>query len=204
LQIVYHTVPRISGQLQNSVEIQPLNGLDPISENNFTNAQVTHYRMADLALSKAGQVLESTEVTQTVVYQIEVLNQGPDTAIDFFVQDVLPSELVYQDHDNGGAELIGGDTLVWEPASLLVGLTVTLNITTTVQRNEVSQIIITNTASIISSEIPDAFTENNTDSAVLTIAPLNSPEPIDETGQLYLPFINSSKSSNEGGEVIGP
>ena len=84
---------------------------------------------ADLSLAKT--VDNSTpDVDDTVVFTLTVSNSGPATATGVVLTDILPTGFTYVSDSSGGA--YNPVTGLWSPGSIAAGVSLTLNITATV------------------------------------------------------------------------
>ena len=118
---------------------------------------------ADLELTK--NVSDATpEVGDTVTYTIEITNNGPDTATNVMITDVVPAGLSYNTGSIMGPGANDSDPsgggLTWTIPSMLLNDVVMLTFTATVTGTG----IINNIAEITSSDQPDPdSTPNNGD-----------------------------------------
>lgn len=108
----------------------------------------------------------------TIVYTLTLTNNGPDTANNVDVTDVLPAGVTYVSDDSGGS--YDNTTGVWvvAPPLLAAAGAVTIHITATVNAGTLGS-TITNTATITSSNRADPDTSNNTDSVDITVVEPN-------------------------------
>jgi uncharacterized repeat protein (TIGR01451 family) len=110
-------------------------------------------------------------VGQNIVFTVTVINNGPNSAVNVVVNDVLPAGLLYVSDDGGGAYNPG--TGVWTIGNMLPATSVSLNITATV----VSTGTIVNLAQV-SSDTPDPDPGNNEDDAIVVVPePTPTPTP---------------------------
>lgn len=104
---------------------------------------------------------------ETVVFTLTLANNGPKTAANIQVQDLLPPGLSYVSDDSGGD--YDPTTGLWRPAGrLAAGETLRLNITATVNYGTVGT-ALTNTATISVSTHIDPFPGNDSSSALVTV-----------------------------------
>jgi uncharacterized repeat protein (TIGR01451 family) len=129
----YLNVAEVTAVDQFDPDSTPANDDGDQSEDDEDNASVTPIE-ADVSLVKA--VSNATPgVGDSVTFTVTVTNDGPDTATNVEVTDVLPAGYTYD-----AASIAGGDTqddaaaptLVWTIASLASGASVDLTFTTTV------------------------------------------------------------------------
>ena len=131
---------------------------DPNETNNEDNDTITVDSFADLAIEKIVSP-HYPKMNDVVTWTITVTNNGPDTAVNALVRDVLPSGLEF-------IESSGNYTNnVWYIGDMAKGDTAVLNITT---RILVTDAVITNVANV-SSDTPDLDLTNNVDNATLDI-----------------------------------
>lgn len=156
--------------LTNNAAIASLDQTDPVGGNNSASASVT-VSAADLAISKDVSNLTPLE-GETVVYTITVENLGPHPANGIIVNEPLAAGLDYASHTQTQGSYAPG-TGVWTVGALGVGQSASLTITVEVLF-DTGGTLITNTASITGSSLPDPNSGNNSASA--TIEPVNAPE----------------------------
>jgi uncharacterized repeat protein (TIGR01451 family) len=147
---------------------------DPILCNNVAHASIDVTPLADLALTKTVAPPDTVDACDTLTYTFRVLNQGPSTAHNVVVRDVLPAEvsLVSVSVPNGSYDAgIPGDPL--NP------LTVNLNsladeesrsftVTVKVKDDTPPGTILFNGATV-SSDTPEASNYNNSCSQAVTV-----------------------------------
>ncbi|MEM7033048.1 MAG: DUF11 domain-containing protein [Chloroflexota bacterium] len=150
----------------NTASVTDTAGVDSNPNNDTAFASLTvALPLADLSISKKVDVVTQTE-TNTVTYVISVTNSGPEEATNVIVQDILPTGLTLQNsiashgsYATDGAWAVGNLTL-HESAMLTISAKVNVG-----QRGN----IITNTASISSSDNIDNNSFNDSDQAVFTV-----------------------------------
>ena len=133
---------------------------DPNESNNKDNDTITVNPHADLAIVKVAS--NSTPMLDDIItWTITVTNNGPDTAVNTFVYDVIPK----------GLELIESDGVfsdnMWYVGDLANGDTAVLNIKTKVL---VSDAVITNVANV-TSDTHDDNLSNNVGNDTIVIPP---------------------------------
>ena len=121
---------------------------DPILDNNnaFVPIEVTG---ADLAVTKTVDDQNPAE-GDTVVFQVQVTNGGPDDATGLTVADQLPAGVTYVSDDSGGAYDAGAGT--WTVGNLANGDSAVLRITTTVDAGTTGNVIL-NTATASADQV---------------------------------------------------
>jgi uncharacterized repeat protein (TIGR01451 family) len=142
----------------NTASISHADQFDPDPGNNSAAATVTP-QQADLVVGK--QVSDPTpNVGEIVTYTVTVGNNGPNTATTVALQDVLPTEVMYES-SSATEGSYNPSTSTWTVGTVAVGATQTLTITVKV----VSPNPASNTASISHSDQFDPDTANNSDMA---------------------------------------
>ncbi|PWL39515.1 hypothetical protein DKG77_01375 [Flagellimonas aquimarina] len=121
------------GEYENIVQVTAADQYDPNSTpNNDTgtqseddeDAQTVVPTAADLSLVKDISVASSatSNVGDTVIFELTITNAGPDTATNIVLEDIVPSGYTLGTINNGGSA-IAGTFLTWNIASLAVGAT---------------------------------------------------------------------------------
>jgi uncharacterized repeat protein (TIGR01451 family) len=151
---------------------------DPISGNDADSATITVLSPtdADLAVGKAVDN-DRPDEGDTIVYTLQVTNNGPAVASGVVVSDTLPDGVSYVSDDGGGA--YDDTTGAWGVGGLEVNSSATLHITATVGAGTLGTPPIINTAVISSSDQPDPFFSNDTGSATIEV----------EGYQIFLPLV---------------
>jgi len=149
---------------------------------NDTDAQIV--KSVDNALPREGD---------TIVYTLELTNNGPKNANQVQVTDVLPAGVTYVSDDLGTYDPVTG---VWDAGQLKDGDVLYLNITATVDPGTAGT-TITNTANITDAagNISDLDNSNNSDSADITViqppsitivkSALTTSDPVNGTSSPY-------------------
>ena len=154
------------GILENTASVSSLTP-DPDPDNNSDTARIPVDTAADLSLTKTA-LPPLVTAGELLTYTITVSNAGPSAAQDVLVRDDLPAALL-------GTEFSvnGGPFAPWVspyPARTLPsGASIVLTIRGTVSPSTPAG-TLTNTASA-SSSTPDPNPDNNTDRAVVDVAP---------------------------------
>jgi len=149
--------PWVSGPLTFTLTVTDTTSLSD------TDTVVITVRNADLALDK--QVTNYTPRSgEKLSYALTVTNAGPDDVVGLVISDLLPSGVTYLSDDSAAYD---GSSGVWAVGVLTQGLTATLRITATVDAVTPGT-LITNTAVITRSRLPDPSTDDHT--ALVAIA----------------------------------
>ena len=163
-----------TGQLINTATVTDSDQFDPDTSNNSATRTLSP-GSADLALTKTVSDA-NPDVGDQVVFTVTLTNQGPDTATNVAVTDLLPAGLTFV-----SATLSQGAynpaTGLWTVGTLGAGPPATLQITATVV--SVSQ--LTNTATVTASDQFDPNVANNSATAVVT-ARVATPSPSTSSG----------------------
>ncbi|GAA3618959.1 PKD domain-containing protein [Flavivirga jejuensis] len=132
---------------------------DDLLEDDQDTEEVT-IQSSDLSLQK--RAFPSTaNVGDIVRFRVRVTNAGADTATNVTVLDQLPSGFTYQSDSSGGS--YNASTGVWNVGSINTGVTVTLNIYTTVNPPTGASNEYLNTAQVTSSDQADPDSTPNND-----------------------------------------
>jgi uncharacterized repeat protein (TIGR01451 family) len=187
----------------NTATISHADQFDPDPGNNSATATVTP-QQADLAVGK--QVSNPTpNVGQTITYTVTVANNGPNTATNVALQDVLPAGVSYQS-SSATEGSYNPATSTWTVGSVAVGATQTLTITVLV----VSPNPASNTASISHSDQFDPDTANNSDTASINpqqadlelTKTVNNPTPnVGDTVTFIVTLTNNGPATATGVQV---
>ncbi|UCC62760.1 MAG: DUF11 domain-containing protein [Anaerolineae bacterium] len=135
---------------------------------------------ADLGLSKTVDEV-GPAVAETVVFAVQVTNNGPLAATGVIISDVLPLGLSYVSSLAGQGSYTSG-TGEWDVGSLTAGLGVTLLLTATVDAGMEGS-TITNTAAVAATDQFDSYVANDT-----AVASVLVEEPGPAEYRVYLPF----------------
>ncbi|WP_407431248.1 right-handed parallel beta-helix repeat-containing protein, partial [Methanobrevibacter sp.] len=139
---------------------------DPNMDNNKDDSSVVIPPEADLQVTiindHEGII---THIGDTVIWTINVTNNGPDDAINSILDDIIPKELIYVSDDSQGA--YDNETGRWTIGNVTVGETVTLKITTVVNKSNTTITRYEN----VSSDTYDPKLENNKDDSSVDIPP---------------------------------
>ncbi|MEM6892933.1 MAG: gliding motility-associated C-terminal domain-containing protein [Bacteroidota bacterium] len=141
------------------IDSTPANGIG--GEDDQDSAQVT-VNVADISLSKgiSGASSATPDVGDTVVFEVDVTNDGPQTATNVSIQDVIPSGFTVGTINDGGT--LSGSTITWDIASLTVGTT-TLTYEVTVNAPTGAADEYGNTVQVSGSDQPDPDSTPNND-----------------------------------------
>ncbi|MGV6827759.1 MAG: DUF11 domain-containing protein, partial [Flavobacteriales bacterium] len=111
----------------------------------------------------------------TIVYTIEVTNNGPDDATGVSLTDSLPAGVTYVSDDSAGDYVPG--TGVWTIGAIANGSSVQLNITVTVDAGTTGS-TITNTTTAASGNEPDPSTAGDDLDEAITVTAADPCDPI--------------------------
>ena len=135
-------------------------------DNNYDDSSVVIPPEADLeVIITNDHETNITHIGDTVVWTINVTNNGPDDAINTILDDIIPNGLIYVGDDSQGA--YDNETGRWTIGDLPVGETVTLKITTVVNKSNTTISRYEN----VSSDIYDPKMDNNYDDSSVVIPP---------------------------------
>ena len=131
---------------------------DPNETNNEDNETIEINPIVDLEIVKTVDN-HNPKKGDIVIWTVTVTNNGPDTAVNVVVSDVIPAGLIYVDSDGDYANN------VWNIGDLDCNETVVLNIRTLV---DVTDAVVINVANV-TSDTPESDLTNNNDSATVDI-----------------------------------
>jgi uncharacterized repeat protein (TIGR01451 family) len=147
----------------NTASVTAVDQADPDNTNNSSEATIVI--AADLAVSKTADDSSPNE-GDTVVYTVTATNNGPGTATNVAITDLLPTGVTYVSDDSGGSYVSG--TGVWTVGTLANSASVTLKITATVGSGTGGTTIV-NTASVTAVDQADPTPGNNSASASIIV-----------------------------------
>ena len=152
-----------STALTNVATISATGQFDPVLSNNTATALETP-QQADLAVTKA--VSKPTpNVGDTIAYTVRVTNNGPNSATNVTLNDLLPAGVTFVAAGTTATQgAYNGATGLWTVGTLAITASATLTIMATI----VSQNATTNTAAVSHSDQFDPVAENNSASALET------------------------------------
>uniref|UniRef100_UPI00388DA08E DUF11 domain-containing protein n=1 Tax=Methanobrevibacter sp. TaxID=66852 RepID=UPI00388DA08E len=134
--------------------------------NNVGNSSIVIPPEADLEVTITNDHENvTTHIGDTVVWTINVTNNGPDDAINTILDDLIPEGLIYVTDDSQGA--YNNETGRWTIGYLPVNGTVTLTIVTVVNKSNTTITRYEN----VSSDIYDPNMDNNKDDSSVVIPP---------------------------------
>ena len=122
-------------------------------------------------------------VGESIIYIIDVINNGPANATTIVISDVLPIGVTHVSDDSGGAYAAG----LWSVGNLNAGGMATLYITVTVDAGTEGQ-TITNTAVINAVDQTDPNPANDTAFATITVAAATNNPPIANDDDYGTPY----------------
>jgi len=141
---------------------------DPNPSNDVSSAEVT-VRGADLAVYKSVDNLRPNE-GDTLTYRIAVTNLGPSDATGVVIEEAIPAGLTYVTHMTSQGTYSTGTDL-WTVGALAVGFGAWLDIEVTIDYGTLGT-IITNTASVYDTDLPDPNPENDSATVRIYVPPL--------------------------------
>ena len=156
--LVITTLVNVTNTTITNVAVAKSDTYDKNDTNNEANDTITVSPFADLAIEKIVSP-HYPKMNDVVTWTVTVTNNGPDTAVNAFVRDVLPSGLEFIESDGNYANNI------WYIGDMVNGGTAVLNIKT---RILVTDAVITNVADVVS-DTPDLDLTNNEDNATVDI-----------------------------------
>jgi uncharacterized repeat protein (TIGR01451 family) len=141
---------------------------DPNPSNDVSSAEVT-VRGADLAVYKSSDNLRPNE-GESFTYRISVTNLGPSDTTGVAISDPLPAGVTYASHLASQGTYDDGAGL-WAVGSLAFGAGAWLDIEVTADLGTLGS-IITNTASVVASDLPDPVSTNDSSTVLVYVPPL--------------------------------
>jgi uncharacterized repeat protein (TIGR01451 family) len=150
---------------------------DPNSANNAAEVDVLIYG-ADLEIQKSVYPLATME-GQDVVYSLVVTNPGPTNATGILVYDPLTNGLSYVSSTASQGSYTEG-TGVWDVGAIPLYSSAVLRITASVVAGTMDT-VITNRCLITATDWPDPHSENDEDTATLSISSLELSKTSDVT-----------------------
>ena len=140
-------------------------------------------KVADLIVSKTSDTPDGTEIGDQVTYTIVVTNDGPDTAVNTRVTDLLPAAVTFVSA-TPSVGTFDSATGVWTVGDLANGAVQSLQIVTTINAADETGTEIANQAWGLS-DTSDPVDANNCQTATFTGTPLVNPMI---AGAVLLPF----------------
>ncbi len=190
-----------NGVLANTATVSSPNG-DPVTSNNSASVNVTVNPLvtdADVQITKS--VTPNPVIAeQGIAYTLVVRNNGPATALNVAVQDVLSSNLSYV-----GASATAGTSWsapVWTVGTLTKDSEVTLTIYATVKSGFTGN--IDNTA-VVTTSSTDPNPSNNTMTVPLTVdpvVPVSNLFPVNGPGTLAFEDLWPSKGDYDFNDMV--
>lgn len=151
----------------------------------------TPHASSDLSLVKTVDKVNPT-AGDSVIYTLTLHNDGPDSAADVAVTDLLPGALVYVSDDGAGS--YASTTGIWTAGTIVAHADALLHITVVVGS---SGSTIINRASITGSDSTDSNTTNNATSVSITSA------ASDDTGSSPAPSTGTGGGNGGSGSGSG-
>ena len=156
--LVITTLVNVTNTTITNVAVVKSDTYDTNDTNNEDNDTITVDPFADLAIGKIVNP-HYPKMNDVVTWTITVTNNGPDTAVNAFVRDVLPAGLEFIESDGNYTNN------VWYIGDMANGDVAVLNIRA---RILVTDAVITNVANV-TSDTPDPDLTNNEDNATVDI-----------------------------------
>ena len=119
---------------------------------------------ADLSIEKSVDIQEP-ETLDTVVYTLQLINHGPDTATNVKIKELLPQGISFVSASSQTYSPISGE---WYVSELPPGAQASMQLTVTVSSSS-EGLRITNTAQIQTLDETDINMANNADSSVVSV-----------------------------------
>ena len=107
-----------SGDYTNIAKLVEVDQLDSETANDQDEAYVSVVPMADISLKKTVNN-NMPNVGEEVVYTLTVTNDGPDTATNLQITDILPFGITVGNINDGG--VLNGNTIIWNVPNLEIG-----------------------------------------------------------------------------------
>ena len=152
-----------SGTIINFAEVSS-SGADLVPENNVASENTSIGNAVDIEISKSDNI-DPTYPEQTITYTLNVTNNGPGTALNVNVTDILPKEVSFV-NSTPAPSGNNGSVYYWNFASLLAGdsevILIEVSIDSLIEGN------ITNVAEAVS-DTYELSSENNVASESTTI-----------------------------------
>ncbi len=172
-----HTVSEVVPSGWTMTSMTPANGIVSVtaSQNNASCAQVTVLNQqnsvqvnADMAIVKTGPSTAARGTNFT--YQLNVTNNGSQTATNVVVTDTLPVELIYLPGNSDSRCVLNGNIVTCNLGTMANGQQtgVTIGVTTSSAGTSCSQTTVTNRAAVASS-VPDSNQSNNSSQTSTTL-----------------------------------
>ena len=127
---------------------------DPNKTNNVANNTTKSDVLSDLSVVKLVSQKISV-IGDKITWTIKVTNNGPDTAVNAYAIDVLPSDIAYESDDSNGK--YNSNNGRWDIGNLKKGDSATLNIVTKITNDMTT--IVNNV--FVNSSTPDSNMSNN-------------------------------------------
>jgi len=154
ITLIIRTLVNVTNANITNIAVVDSDTYDPNPENNTDNDTINVRPEADLEVIKVVSN-KKPHFGENITWTITVINNGPNDAVDVYVNDTLPKGLIYQTDDSNGK--YNPETGVWTIGNLTNGARVVLNIKTLVN---ITNATITNVA-VVNSTTPDNNTDNN-------------------------------------------
>ncbi|MCO5044277.1 MAG: hypothetical protein M9935_03215 [Kiritimatiellae bacterium] len=192
--------------ITNTVALTGSNRPDTNAANNTASAVVT-VRGLDISLNKTVND-PLPDVAELITYTITVTNHGPDSATSVVVTDSVPAGVTF----SNASATIGSynpTSGLWSIGSMASGAVARLILTARVD-NASAGLVITNTATALTTTLGDTNPSNDTDSAIITVigADLgvtktpNTQGPFAGDNVIYTIIVTNNGPSDAGGVTL--
>ena len=182
ITLIIRTLVNVTNANITNIAVVDSDTYDPNPENNTDNDTINVRPEADLEVIKVVSN-KKPHFGENITWTITVINNGPNDAVDVYVNDTLPKGLIYQTDDSNGK--YNPETGVWTIGNLTNGARVVLNIKTLVN---ITNATITNVA-VVNSTTPDNNTDNNKG---------NNTTDVDPEADLEIIKLVSNKTAQKG------
>ncbi|MGH2597358.1 MAG: DUF7507 domain-containing protein [Actinomycetota bacterium] len=163
--------PTVAGSITNSATVSSATA-DPVLANNTASQSTTVGASADLAITKTDGVVSVT-IGQTTTYAITITNNGPsDVPAGITVTDTVPAGTTAIETE-ADCSFVGSVFTCVTSATLVVDSSVTYRLAVTVPVGYVP-LVLSNTASIASSPVPDPTAANDIATDIDAVTPLSA------------------------------
>lgn len=171
-----------TGTLINTASVSSAD--EVVTSNNSATAQTAVEDMIDLAITKVDDDNDAdVQPGDTIIYTLDVINNGPSTATNVVVTDTLPDNVTFSTSGSTLPDAATGSSLTYNLGTLIPGGTAQITIAVVVDSDFVGS--LTNSASVTADETESDPT-NNTATAQSLVAVL----PSSIAGSVYVDSNN--------------
>ena len=153
---------------------------DPNPDNNTGNTVTPVQPSADLQVVKSPDS-QNVVPGQTAEWNLVVTNNGPSTAVNAVLGDVIPAGMTATLETPLGVCSQSGQNILCNLGSLAPGQSTTIHVVAQLDPSYSGTADLTNTATV-GSPTPDPNPDNNTDTAIVVPQPPNAPVTVAKTG----------------------